>query len=114
MKNIFPKESIKFINKMLIENNTTISGILDKSFERINKYNSSTNAWVEVWIEESYRIAKELQKNKTEKLKNPLFGIPIGLKDLIDYKGKNTSQGIKNYNCVSDEHASIVKKIIIH
>jgi len=97
---------------MLIENKTTIHEILDKSFERINKYNPSTNAWIEVWIEESYRIAKELQKNKTEKLKNPLFGIPIGLKDLIDFKGKNTSQGINNYNCISDEHASIVKKIL--
>ena len=31
---------------------------------------------------------------------------------MIDFKGKNTSQGINNYNCISDEHASIVKKIL--
>tara|TARA_Y100001970_G_scaffold37312_1_gene46055 strand:- start:7109 stop:8443 length:1335 start_codon:yes stop_codon:yes gene_type:complete len=112
MKEIYTKESIKLLNNLLKNNNITVTQILDKSFERIQKYRTLTNSWIEVWNKEAYDIAEKLDKKKNNKNTNILFGIPIGLKDLINYKGKNTTQGIKNYNCFSNENAEIVKKIL--
>ena len=112
MKEIYTKESIRLLNNLLKNNNITVAKILDQSFNRIKKYGEITNSWIEVWNKDSYDLAKKLDKHKNNKNTNILFGIPIGLKDLINYKDKNTSQGIKNYKCFSNEHAEIVKKIL--
>ena len=112
MKEIYTKESIKLLSKLLKNNNMTVTQILDQSFERIKKYGKLTNSWIEVWEKESYEIGKKLDEKKNNKNTNILFGIPIGLKDLINYKDKNTTQGIKNYKCFSNENAEIVKKIL--
>ncbi len=64
MKEIYTKESIKLLNNLLKNNNITVTQILDKSFERIQKYRTLTNSWIEVWNKEAYDIAEKLYSQK--------------------------------------------------
>jgi len=59
---------------------------------RIDKYNPSINAFITVTREQALATAREMEaEQKRGKLRGPLHGIPIALKDNIDTAGTKTT-----------------------
>ena len=59
---------------------------------RIDKYNPSINAFITVTRDQALATAREMEaEQKSGKLRGPLHGIPIALKDNIDTAGTKTT-----------------------
>jgi len=59
---------------------------------RIDKYNPSINAFITVTRDQALATAREMEaEQKSGKLRGPLHGIPIALKDNIDTAGTRTT-----------------------
>jgi aspartyl-tRNA(Asn)/glutamyl-tRNA(Gln) amidotransferase subunit A len=83
---------------------------MDSCLARIQTYDSGVRAWVLVDEEAARREAEAMTAEAAEgKLRGPLHGIPIGIKDIIDVAGLPTQAGSplrKGY--VATEDAPVV------
>lgn len=74
--------------------------------DRTAAFNPKTNAWITILREQALAQAKVLDAEVAAgKLRGPLHGIPIGLKDNIDQAGVRTTAGSKTLagNIVSED-----------
>jgi aspartyl-tRNA(Asn)/glutamyl-tRNA(Gln) amidotransferase subunit A len=80
---------------------------------RIEKYNPQLNAFVTVMDDRALEQARELDAEQhAGKLRGPLHGIPIGLKDLIDTAGVRTTAASAVFkDRVPKEDAEVVRKL---
>src|ERR1700729_1107953 len=70
--------------------------LTEACLERIKTYNPKIDAWITVMRDSALAQAKVLEKEQAAgKLRGPLHGIPIGLKDNIDTAGTRTTAGSK-------------------
>ena len=70
--------------------------LVQASLNRISQLDSSLNAFLDVWEEDSLSSASIAEKDIADgRYLGPLHGIPIGLKDLIDVEGTPTTGGSK-------------------
>ncbi len=66
------------------------------ALERIGKFDSKLNAFLDIWTDESLATAaKAEQEIANGDYKGSMHGIPIALKDLVDVEGKATTGGSK-------------------
>ena len=69
-------------------------GIVRTSLDRISQLEPSLNAFLDVWGEPALdQASKAEQAISSGGYLGPLHGIPVGLKDLIDVSGKETTGG---------------------
>jgi aspartyl-tRNA(Asn)/glutamyl-tRNA(Gln) amidotransferase subunit A len=80
---------------------------------QIKTYQPKTNAWITVIRERALAQAKELEKEQASgKLRSPLHGIPIGIKDSIDMAGVRTTAASAVYEYRSPgEDAEVVRRL---
>lgn len=73
--------------------------LVESCLERIHLRENSIHAWVDVFEEQVIKEADECDEVfvQTGKLKGPLHGIPVGIKDIIDVKGMLTRAGTAAY-----------------
>lgn len=65
---------------------------------RIEKLNPGLNAFITVMAEQAMAQARELEaEQQADRLRSPLHGIPIALKDLYDTAGVRTTAASKQY-----------------
>ena len=70
----------------------TPTQLVKACLERINTYNPKLNAFITVMREQALAQARELEQElRAGKLRGPLHGIPIALKDNIDTAGVRTT-----------------------
>jgi aspartyl-tRNA(Asn)/glutamyl-tRNA(Gln) amidotransferase subunit A len=81
--------------------------------ERIHRLNPSLHAFITVMDHEALSQAKELEKELMEgKIRSPLHGIPIAVKDMIQTKGVVTTAGSKVFeNWIPDEDATVITRL---
>jgi aspartyl-tRNA(Asn)/glutamyl-tRNA(Gln) amidotransferase subunit A len=81
---------------------------------RMKTYNPKTNAWITMMHEQAMAQAKVLEKEQAAgKLRGPLHGIPIGLKDNIDTAGTRTTAGSKTLaGNVPTEDAEATRRLL--
>jgi aspartyl-tRNA(Asn)/glutamyl-tRNA(Gln) amidotransferase subunit A len=81
---------------------------------RMKTYNPKTNAWITMMHEQAMAQAKVLEKEQAAgKLRSPLHGIPIGLKDNIDTAGTRTTAGSKTLaGNVPTEDAEATRRLL--
>jgi aspartyl-tRNA(Asn)/glutamyl-tRNA(Gln) amidotransferase subunit A len=81
--------------------------------DRIKTYNPKINAWITVMREKALAQAKELEKEQSDgKLRSPLHGIPIGIKDSIDTVGTRTTAASAVYEYrFPTEDAEVVRRL---
>lgn len=73
--------------------------LVESCLERIKHRDDNVCAWVEVYEKQALAEADECDDDfiKKGKLKGPLHGIPIGIKDIINVKGMWTRAGCSAY-----------------
>jgi aspartyl-tRNA(Asn)/glutamyl-tRNA(Gln) amidotransferase subunit A len=74
--------------------NLTPTDLLESLLVKIEELEPRLNAWVTVDIDGARKAAKALTiEAKSGKLRSPLHGIPVGIKDIYDTKGLRTTMG---------------------
>lgn len=104
-KKLFQLSAVEVIDAIK-SGQLTVVEYLESIIERIEKINSTTNAWVHLNHKQSLEIAKKFDK----KMKNgenigPLYGVPIGIKDIfntIDFPTEMGSLLWKNFTPGND------------
>ena len=79
----------------------------------IKTWNPKTNAWITVMREKALAQAKILADEQAAgKIRGPLHGIPIGIKDTIDTQGARTTAGSAVYEYrFPTEDAEVVRRL---
>ena len=87
--------------------------LVNACLARIDTYNPKLNAFITVAREAALAQAKALEtEQRTGKLRGPLHGIPIALKDNIDTAGLRTTAGSAVFDDrVPDEDAEVTRRL---
>lgn len=87
--------------------------VVKETLEKIYEKNPQTNAFITISEKEALESAKVLEKEMIEgKVRGPLHGIPIAVKDLIYTKGIKTTMGSKIYeHFIPSVDATVVEKL---
>ena len=92
MNNEIFYKSINELNKLYLDKEISVMEARDSFIKRINKINSTYNAYLEIFDDESILDVKNTE-NIIDNNSSKLAGVFIGLKDLVDVKDKVTSAG---------------------
>ena len=82
---------------------------------RIEKYNSSLNAFISITAEQALTTAREMEdEQKRGQWRGPLHGIPIALKDNIDTAGVRTTAASELFkDRIPSEDAEVARRLKI-
>lgn len=80
---------------------------------QIDNYNNSINAYIDIWNDESIKEAERAEKEiMNGNYRGPLHGIPMGIKDNIYFKDKQTTLGSKiHQNFKPSYDATVVNRM---
>ncbi len=82
--------TIDELHGLLVNRELSISELLDYVFANIEKQEETIHAFLDLYKEEAYKKAEELQKDM-EKASSLLYGIPVAIKDNMVIAGKETT-----------------------
>ncbi len=87
--------------------------LLESLLERIDQLEPKIEAWVTVDTEGAKKAAKALtRESQRGRVRSPLHGIPVGIKDIYDTKDLRTTMGSPIFrDNVPDNDAAIVAKL---
>ena len=97
----------------LVEGQLSSVELVELYLARIDRYNSKLNAFVAVFAEEALQAAKEADDARARGYATGLLeGIPIGLKDIIEYEDHPATWGSRALgNRQSSMSATVVEKL---
>ena len=106
-------QTIQEQRKSLVEGRLSSVELVELYLARIDRYNSKLNAFVAVFAEEALQAAKEADDARTRGYATGLLhGIPIGLKDIIEYEDHPATWGSRALgNRLSPMSATVVAKL---
>jgi aspartyl-tRNA(Asn)/glutamyl-tRNA(Gln) amidotransferase subunit A len=87
--------------------------LVQTSLNRIEQLEPTLNAFLDVWDESAMKAARIAEKEiSSGNYKGPMHGIPVGLKDLVDYAGTPTTGGSKVLaGNIAETDATVVTKL---
>ena len=99
--------------KRIKDGKLTPTDLLESLLARIEELEPRLDAWVTVDADGARRVAKTLTKEARKgKLRSPLHGIPVGIKDIYDTKGLKTTMGSPIFaDNIPNKDAVIVSKL---
>jgi aspartyl-tRNA(Asn)/glutamyl-tRNA(Gln) amidotransferase subunit A len=91
----------------------TATQLTQACLERIAAYDSKLDAYITVAAQQALAEAAQMDaEQKTGKLRGPLHGIPLAIKDIIDTAGLRTTGGSALFaDRVPDEDATVVARL---
>ncbi len=91
----------------------TATQLTQACLERIATYDKKLDAYITVMHKEALALAKQLDdEQKAGKLRGPLHGVPLAIKDIIDTKGTRTTGGSALFaDRVPEEDATVVTRL---
>jgi Asp-tRNA(Asn)/Glu-tRNA(Gln) amidotransferase A subunit family amidase len=114
-----PRETIVESAAALARGELTCEALLERCLGRIDAWEDQIHAWVSVDREGARRTARECDvkrakyRHDSSELLSPLFGIPIGIKDIIDIAGQPTGAGseVLASGPPAERDATVVRKL---
>src|SRR5215204_1554043 len=99
--------------KLISEGRATSIDIVREHLEHIKKHNHKLNALISIFEEEALQAAAERDEEiKAGKLKGPLHGVPVTIKEQFWIKGKKSNTNFKMLkDFVAPEDAVIIDRI---
>ena len=106
-------KTIQRIRQEILHRETTVVETVQGFLDRIEQLEPQINAWVHVDEQGSLQQAKRLQDQLDNgKAVGPLFGIPIGVKDIVDVKGLPVEAGTKyRHGTIAETDAPVVERL---
>lgn len=104
--------TLKEIQEKLHNKELTVTELVQASYDQIDAVDDKLNSFITLNKEQALATAKELDQ-ETNEGDNPLFGIPIGLKDNIMTKNLRTTAASKMLDNFNDPlyDATVVEKL---
>ncbi|MEQ6375594.1 Asp-tRNA(Asn)/Glu-tRNA(Gln) amidotransferase subunit GatA [Bacillaceae bacterium S4-13-56] len=101
------------LQEWLHKKEISVTDLVDTSFQRIHEVDNQVKAFLTLNEEAAREQAKALDNEPKTETKNPLFGIPVGIKDNIVTKGLRTTAGSKILDNFLDPlyDATVVQKL---
>jgi aspartyl-tRNA(Asn)/glutamyl-tRNA(Gln) amidotransferase subunit A len=105
--------TLKKASELLRSKATTPLELTQACLKRIDRYNSTVNAFITVTAEQALARARDMGAEQQQgKWRGPLHGIPIALKDNIDTEGVRTTAASELYeHRVPVEDAEVVRRL---
>ena len=108
--------TIKEFNQGLIDRKFKIREIIAQYYERIEDKDTKIGAYLSLFKEKALKKAEELsqklEKNPSLARDNPLYGVPIAIKDNILIEGEKATAGSKMLeNYIATYDATVIKKL---
>src|SRR5262245_34558169 len=89
-----PAETIVGVSQTLRRRERTCVSVVEQCLAQIDAWESKVHAWVSIDRDGALARARELDRDLAEgKVRGPLHGIPLGIKDLFDVAGWPTLAG---------------------
>lgn len=106
-------ESISTVSQFIKEKRLSPVELTNQILKRISKIDTELNSFITVMETDATKQAKLLEEEMMAgKIRGPLHGIPIAVKDIIQVQGQPTTSGsIIFEKWVPDEDATVVKKL---
>ena len=105
--------SLSAASEMVRHKSASPVELTQQCLRRIEKYNPALNAFITVMTEQALAQARELEAERQKgKLRSPIHGVPIALKDLFDTAGVRTTAGSAVFlNRIPTEDAEVVRRL---
>jgi amidase len=87
------------------------SELVQLYLERISRIEPKLNAFRVVLAEQAYDDAKRAEKRLTAGNQAPLLGVPVAVKDNVDYAGEVTTHGTAAYGDPATEDGLVVRRL---
>lgn len=111
-KDTITELSASDILKGIKKNKFKIVEVVEAHISKIEEVNPTLNAMAAPLYEQALEKAKELDKKKGKDQKQPLFGLPITVKDHVQVKGGTATFGLKGLaGNVSQVTSTIVQRL---
>ena len=114
MREVFPPSpTILETSNALREGRTTCRALVETCIHAYEKHEPTVKAWVTFDREGAMKQAEDLDREIAEaRMRGPLHGIPIGVKDIVDVKGLRTEAGVRHWsNGPVEADAEIVSRL---
>ncbi len=100
--------------RLLAERRTTSREIVEACLARIDTLDGKLHAFVDVYRDDALARADAADRERADELvRGPLHGLPIALKDLLHFEGRQTTAGSKSWlGRTSEITATVVDKLI--
>lgn len=104
---------IESVSQLMRNKEVSPVDLVKQNLERIDAFNASFHAFITVMEGEAIGQAKQLEEELQKgKIRGPLHGIPIAIKDNVQTKGVRTTGGSKIFkDWTPDKDATVVKKL---
>jgi aspartyl-tRNA(Asn)/glutamyl-tRNA(Gln) amidotransferase subunit A len=105
--------TISQASKKIRDGRLTPTELVESLLTRIDKLEPRLDAWVTVDAEGALKAAKTLTREaKNGRIRSPLHGIPVGVKDIYDTAGLKTTMGSRLFaDHVPAKDAAVVAKL---
>jgi aspartyl-tRNA(Asn)/glutamyl-tRNA(Gln) amidotransferase subunit A len=102
------------LSRRLASGALTSREIVEACLERIDALDGKLHTFIDVYRDEARARADAADRERAEELvRGPLHGLPIALKDLLHFQGRQTTAGSKSWlGRVSDITATAVERLI--
>jgi aspartyl-tRNA(Asn)/glutamyl-tRNA(Gln) amidotransferase subunit A len=88
------KLTLSEASQLIHNNELSPTALLDSLLNRIDKLETTLNVWVNIDRDEAIKVAEKCSKEAEDgKIRGPLHGIPIGIKDIFFTMGQKTTAG---------------------
>ena len=106
--------SLTELSRRLDAGETTSQDIVAGCLARIDALDGRLHAFIDVYRDDALAMARAAdQERKGGKPRGPLHGLPIALKDLVHFEGKQTTAGSKSWlGRISDHTATALTKLL--
>lgn len=113
MKKSLYFQSIADLSKKIARKDVSPIELSNQLLNRIQSLEPALNAYIDVLADDSQKQARQLEEEMLQgKIRSPLHGVPIAIKDIFETKGRVTTSGSKLFkNWKSTEDADVVQKL---
>jgi aspartyl-tRNA(Asn)/glutamyl-tRNA(Gln) amidotransferase subunit A len=109
-----PFQSLAELGRRLAAGQTSSQEIVTACLSRIDMLDGKLHAFVDLYRDDALKLARDADAERSEgRLRGPLHGLPIALKDLLHLQGRQTTAGSKGWlGRVSDHTATAVERLL--
>ena len=106
--------SLTELARRLDAGETSAQEIVAGCLARIDALDSKLHAFIEVYRDDALALARTAdEERKAGKVRGPLHGLPIALKDLLHIEGRQTTAGSKSWlGHISDHTATALERLL--
>ena len=114
MRTELPWQTLSALAQRIASGEVSSREIVAACYENIDARDAKLHAFVDLWRDDALAQADALDhERRAGRIRGPLHGLPIALKDLLHVEGRQTTAGSKSWRGrISDHTATAVSRLV--